>query len=254
MKHQQRLTQVRKTGRYFLLGDIIEKFTLDAERSPRERDLDFALIADLVDMLLEQSCHMSRVAGRGNGHHGNRVRNAMRRRKYGSTAETVPDQDGRCAAGLPQTIGSSDKVVNIRREMGIGEFPFACTEAGKVEAQNADSRHRQPFGDPFGRKIIFATSEAVREQSEGIRLPERQVHQCREVLSLGIGKFQPLGTHDFFSGRYSAPAISLRLTRRTTHQMARTAAGTNSAVANETLTGTPSSCAPLTRYPNSPTT
>jgi hypothetical protein len=29
-------------ARDLLLGDIIEKFAFDAERSPRERDLDFA--------------------------------------------------------------------------------------------------------------------------------------------------------------------------------------------------------------------
>jgi len=46
---------------------------------------------------------------------------------------------------------------------------------------------------------------------------------------------------------YPDPEICLRLIRRTTHQIASTATGTNSAVASVTSTGTPSSCSPFIR-------
>ena len=54
---------------------------------------------------------MSGVAGCGNCHHGSRIGDTMCSGEYGGTAETVTNQYGGCAAGLPQIIGGGDKVM-----------------------------------------------------------------------------------------------------------------------------------------------
>ncbi len=38
-----------------LLGHVVEEFALDAERPSGQRHFDFALFADVVDVLLEQA-------------------------------------------------------------------------------------------------------------------------------------------------------------------------------------------------------
>src|SRR5512139_635946 len=98
MEYKQRLAQVGQAILDALLGDIIEKFALDAERPSGQRNLDLALLTDLVDIFLEQAGDMSRITGGRNSDHGTRIRNAMRGCKRGSAAEAVADQDGRCAA------------------------------------------------------------------------------------------------------------------------------------------------------------
>src|SRR5262245_14143504 len=138
---------------------------------------------------------MSWVTRRGNRNDGMGIGNPVCSRDYCSAAETVPDQDGGRATGFPQIVGSGDKVINVRRKMCVGEFSFACAKARKIEAQDANSGHRQSFGNPLGREIVLAASETMGKEGEGIWFSERQIYQRRELLSLGIGKFQLLGTH-----------------------------------------------------------
>ena len=195
MEYQKRLAQIGHTLGDPLFGNIIKEFALDPERAPGQRHLDLALFADLVDLILEQAGDVRRIAGRGNGDHRARFRDAMRGRKHRRPAQAVTDQDRRRAVCFTQVIGGGDQVIDVRRKMRVGKIAFAGAEPGEIEAQHADAAHRQPLGNALGREVILAAGEAVREQSKGCRLAQRQIEQRRELFAFGIGKFEPLGAH-----------------------------------------------------------
>ena len=54
MHDQQRLVQVGDLRHQLVLGDVVEEFALDVERPAGERDLDLAMLADVLDAILEQ--------------------------------------------------------------------------------------------------------------------------------------------------------------------------------------------------------
>ena len=51
--------------------------------------------------------------------------------------------------------------------MRIGEFAFAHAETGEIEAQDADSGYRQPFGNALCCEVILAAGKAMGEQRVG---------------------------------------------------------------------------------------
>ena len=195
MEYQQRLAQSGHALRDALFRNVVEEFALDPERPPGERHLDFSLFAYLVDLLLEQAGHVRRIAGRRDGDHRARIGDAMCGGQHRRPAEAVTDQNCRSAVFRPQEIRGGDQVIDVRGKMRIGEIAFAGAEPGEIEAQHADATHRQPLGNALGREVIFAAGEAVREQSKGCRLAQRQIEQRRELFAFGIGKFEPLGAH-----------------------------------------------------------
>ena len=55
MHDQQRLVQVGHMRHQAVLGDVVEEFARDVERPAGERDLDLAVLADVLDAILEQA-------------------------------------------------------------------------------------------------------------------------------------------------------------------------------------------------------
>ena len=60
MHHQQRLVQLCDLRHQIVLGDIVEEFALDMERPPGELHLHLALLADILDAVLEKMRDMRR--------------------------------------------------------------------------------------------------------------------------------------------------------------------------------------------------
>ena len=195
VEHQQGLAQVRHAIHQRLLGDILEEFAPDAERPARQQDLDLALRADGVDVLLEQAGDVRGIGRRGNRHHGARFGDAMRSREHSRATEAVADQDRGRLERPPQMIGGGDEIVDVRREMRVGEIALAGAQPGEIETQHRDALHRQPLGNPLGREVVLAAGEAMREQREGAGFAERQVEQRRQFLALGVGEIETLGVH-----------------------------------------------------------
>ena len=66
MEYQQRLVKVDEAVVDALLRDVIEEFALDTKWPAGQRDLDFALLANFIDVLLKQPDDVGRVGRRGN--------------------------------------------------------------------------------------------------------------------------------------------------------------------------------------------
>src|SRR5262249_34214158 len=161
VKHQQRLAQVCEAIVDTLLCDVIEEFALDAEWPTGKSDFNLPMLADLVDVLLEQAGDVRRIAGCSNADDRACVRDSMRRSEYGGTAQAMADQDCRRAIGFSQIVGGANKIVEVGRKVSIGELPLAHPETGEIETQHANAAHCQPFGNALGREVIFAAREAV---------------------------------------------------------------------------------------------
>ncbi len=76
-----------------MLGDVVDELPRDLEGSAGERDLDLAMLADVLDLVLEQADDMRRRRGRGDRHHRLGVGNLAGRGQDGGAAEAVADQD-----------------------------------------------------------------------------------------------------------------------------------------------------------------
>ncbi len=196
VEHQQRLAQGGEAFVEFLLGHVVEEFTPDAERPPGQRHFHFALLLDLVDVLLEQADDMRGIVGRGDGHHCACVGDPVGGRQHRGAAEAVADQDRRRAIDLAQVVGGGDEIVHVGRKMRVGEFAFAAAEPGEIEAQHGDAVDRQPLGDALGGEVVLAAGEAMREQRVGRRLAERQIERGGELLALGVGKIESRAAHE----------------------------------------------------------
>jgi hypothetical protein len=65
---------------------------------------------------------------------GSSVRHARCRGEHRRTAQAVADQQSRWSVISAQVIRSRHKIVDVRREVRIGELAFAATNVGEVEA------------------------------------------------------------------------------------------------------------------------
>ena len=187
MEYEQRLVQMRDAVHQHLLGDVVEEFAATVNGRPASVTSASPLsrIVPTCSLNRPATCAGSDGAAivttqRDSG-------DAMRGGQHRGAAEAVADQDRRRAMRLAQMIGGGDEIVDIGREMRVGEFALAAAESGEVEAQHGDPDHRQPLGDALGGEIVLAAGEAVREQREGRRLADRPVEQRRELVAAGLG-------------------------------------------------------------------
>src|SRR5207302_9034562 len=99
-----------------VLGDVVEELAPDAERTPRERDLDVAGFADVLDAILEQAGDMGRIGGGGNGDDGLGVRDLSGGGQDRRATEAVADQDSGAFTSFAEVIGRADEIGNVGRE------------------------------------------------------------------------------------------------------------------------------------------
>ena len=144
-----------------VLGDVVEKFALDVERPAGERDFDLAVLADVLDAILEQAGDMGGIGGRGDGDDRLGVGNLAGGGEDGRAAETVADQDRRRFPGFAQMVGGAHQIGDVGGEGGVGEFAFAGAEAVKSNRSTA---------------MPFAASAAAMRLAASTSLP--QVKQC----------------------------------------------------------------------------
>ena len=67
--------------------------------------------------------------------------------EHRGAAKTVTDEDRRRTDRLAQMIGGGDKIVDVRREGGVGKLALAPAEACEVKTQHGDAVLFQAFGD-----------------------------------------------------------------------------------------------------------
>ncbi len=195
MHHQQRLVQGGNLRHQALLGDIIDELALDAERPAGERNLHLALLPDVLDTILEKVSDMRGIGWRCDGDDGLGFRNLSGGGEDRSAAKTVPDQDRRRLARLPQMIGGKHEIGDIRGKRRIGEIALAGAEPGEVEPQHRDSLGRQRGGDALGRQHVLAAGEAVREQRIGRDRAVGQIERGSELMASGARELKAFGRH-----------------------------------------------------------
>ena len=94
-----------------------------------ERDFDLALLADVLDAILEQAGDMGGIGGRGDGDDGLGLGNLPGGGQDRGAAEAVADQDRRRLSGFAQMIGRPHQIGDVGGEGGVGEIAFAGAEA-----------------------------------------------------------------------------------------------------------------------------
>ena len=188
-----------------MLGDVVEEFALDGEGPARERNLRFALRADMVDMIAEQPGDMGGVGRRGDGDHGLGFRNLSGGGKDRGAPEAVADQDRGRFPCLAQMSGGADEIGDVGGEGRIGEIALARTKPGEIEAERGDALGRERDRDALGGQYILAAGEAMREQRVGDRRPIGQVKRGGELVSAFAFKLE------FFSRHMSLPELAAHL-------------------------------------------
>ena len=78
------------------------------------------------------------VAGSGDRGHGGDLGDPHRRREDRGAAQAVSDQETGRLALPPQEVRGCDEVVQVGREVGLGEVPLALADAGEVEPEHRD--------------------------------------------------------------------------------------------------------------------
>ena len=82
-----------------------------------------------------------------------------------------------------QPASSADEIVDIRREVRIGKFAFARAETSEIEPQDREPLFDETTADTTRRKEILRAREAVREQRERQRWPDREIKACRQLVA-----------------------------------------------------------------------
>ncbi len=192
---QQRLVKLGHLRHQIVFGDVVEEFAADIKRPARERDFHLAVLADVLDAILEQAGDMDGIGRRGDGDDGLGVRNLPGGGKNGSAAETMADQDRRTLSGFAQMVGGPHQIGDVRRECRVGEIAFAGAQARKVEPQYRDAFRRQRYRNPLGGQHVLAAGEAMREQRVSDRLPFGQIQRCRELMAAYTRELKTFSRH-----------------------------------------------------------
>ena len=109
-----------------LLPDVLQELLSDRELPPGKCHFGFSRGLDFIDPGAEIMNHVTRIRRRTDRRDGAHLRDISGNRQNGGATEAVPDQDLRHFVILPQEIGGSQKIFDIGREIGVGEFVFAC--------------------------------------------------------------------------------------------------------------------------------
>ena len=178
-----------------VLGDVVEEFALDVEGTAGERDLDLAVLADVLDLVGEQAGDMGGIGGRGDGDDGLGVRNLPGGGEDRRAAEAVADQDRRRLSGFAQMIGGAHEIGDVGGKGRVGEIAFAGAEPREIEPQHRDALCGQRHRDALGRQHVLAAGEAMREQRIGERLALGQVERGRKLVAAFAVELETFGRH-----------------------------------------------------------
>ena len=195
MHDQQCLVQCFDPRHQLLLGDIIEEFALDAERPAGERNLDLAMLADAIDVVLEKVRDVGGIRRGGNGDHGLRLGNLAGGGEDRGAAEAVADHERRRLSRLAQMVGGAHEIGDVGGKRRIGKIALAGAEAREVEPQHGDALGGQCHGNAFGRQHILAAGEAMRKQRIGVNLAVGRIECGGELMALRARELEAFSRH-----------------------------------------------------------
>jgi hypothetical protein len=178
-----------------MLGDIVEEFAFDVERTAGQRDLHLAMPADVLDAILEQPGDMGGIRGGCDRDDGCRVRNLPGGGENRRAAEAVADQDRRRFPCVAQMVGGPYQVGDVRGKRRIGEIAFAGTEPRKVEPQHRDAFCRKRDRNPLRREHVLAARKTMREQRIGNRFALGQVERGCELMTFRTRELETFSRH-----------------------------------------------------------
>ncbi len=178
-----------------MLGDVVEEFAGDVERAAGELDFHLAVLADVLDAILEQAGDMGGIGRCCDGDDGPRIRNLAGGGKNCGAAEAVADQDRWRFAGFAQMVGGPYQIGDVGGEGRVGKIAFAGAETREVEPQHRDAFGGQRNRDALCRQHVLAAGEAMREQRIGERRSFRQIQRCRELMAALSGELETFSRH-----------------------------------------------------------
>ena len=145
-----------------LLGDVVEEFALDAERPAGERDLDLALLADVLDVVLEQMRDVGGIGRRRDGDDRLRLRNLRRRRRGPRRRRGC----GRSGSPAPCRVSRRWSAARTR----------SATFEENVELAKSPSLEPRPVKSKRNTAMPLAASATAMRFAASTSLP--QVKQC----------------------------------------------------------------------------
>ena len=97
-------------------------------------------------------------------------------------------KDLRGRVPLTKHVGGEDDVLDVRREVGVGELALAGSEPGEVEPQHADPSVYEASRDPGRGGDLLRTRKAVREQGVRDRVSLRTVEPAAQSITARSGE------------------------------------------------------------------
>jgi hypothetical protein len=185
VEDQQRQSEVADRGHHALLFEVDQQLAANTDRRPAEAQLGLAVGLELRHDADQGVAQVLGVTRRADGRHGLDLGDAPRRRQHRGAAQAVADQDLGAAPLAAHQVGRRHKVLEVGREVGVGEVAGALAEAGEVEAEDRDPALGQRPADAHHRLEVLAAGEAVGEQGAGGGLADRQLHPRRQAVAKG---------------------------------------------------------------------
>ena len=169
VKDKQRPSEGRNSLLDGVAGEALDERPSDGEGTPADVDHALPRSLDLVGSAGEQPEDMGDISRRSNSCDGPHFGYVGGDGDNGGTSQAVPDKQLRGMVVLAQPVGSVDEVVEIAREIGLGEVACTGAESGEVEAEDSEAGAVQLCSNTACSEEVLRTGEAMSKQRIGQR-------------------------------------------------------------------------------------
>lgn len=193
VQHQERPPESADALALTLPGEIVDQRPANTKRTAGERHVGFLRRGKLGRRGQKRLLEMLGLGRRADRHHRLDLGDPTGHREDGGPAEAVPDQEIGGPPTVPQKVDRGAQVLQIGREVGVGEIALAFPQTGEVKAKDLEPLLDQRPGDPHDRLQVLRAGKAMGKKGEPPGGFAGGIETRGELLTARAGESHSLG-------------------------------------------------------------